>query len=272
MVRPGPTRATCLLGFLSTLILSPLACAAGSDLASSPSPSLAPPPIFVLGFVGGFVRHDEPRHPEVTFIQHLRSEYPSQVEAQVFENRRYRDAYKMICQRLDTNHDGRLSDLEKQTARIMLFGHSWGASAVVSLARRLEHVGIPVLLTVQVDSVAKVGQNDSLIPSNVQQAVNFYQTRGWVHGQPKITAADPSRTRILGNYQLSYDGEPVACSGSPWFGRVFTHSHIAIECDPRVWSQIGLLIRTQLPANTSQAMHPEPSLPQSEHNSEPLRP
>ena len=77
---------------------------------------------------------------------------------------------------LDTNHDGVLSADEKSRARIILFGHSWGAAAAVMLARDLRREGIPVLLTVQVDSVAKMWQNDSIIPDNVAEAVNFYQT------------------------------------------------------------------------------------------------
>ena len=80
---------------------------------------------------------------------------------------------------------------EKQKARIVIFGHSWGASETVTLARKLERDGIPVLLTIQVDSVAKVGQNDSVIPANVGQAINFYQPDGIMHGRPQIRAADP---------------------------------------------------------------------------------
>lgn len=40
-----------------------------------------------------------------------------------------------------------LSDDKKRRARIVLFGHSWGASAVVSLSRKLERAGIPVTLS-----------------------------------------------------------------------------------------------------------------------------
>ena len=42
----------------------------------------------------------------------------------------------------------------------MLYGESWGGSEIVTLARELEERGIPVLLTVQIDSVAKMGEND----------------------------------------------------------------------------------------------------------------
>jgi pimeloyl-ACP methyl ester carboxylesterase len=39
--------------------------------------------------------------------------------------------------------------------RVILFGHSWGTSAVVYLARELEQDRVPVALTIQVDSVRK---------------------------------------------------------------------------------------------------------------------
>jgi pimeloyl-ACP methyl ester carboxylesterase len=241
-----------LISLLGAFLAIPAGFAAGRvGLPGSPAagapPADASPTILVLGFVGGFVRHDEPRHPEVQLIRHLRQEYGGRVEGRVFENRRQHDAYRMIRQHLDTNHDGQLSAEEKQNARILLFGHSWGASTVVSLAWRLERDGIPVVLTVQIDSVAKVGQNDSLIPPNVREAANFYQQGGWLHGRKRITAADPARTTILGNYQLSYQNHSIDCSGSPWLGRVFTRGHIQIERDPAVWSRIDALIRTQLP-------------------------
>lgn len=218
---------------------------AGTGIRATPASS-AVPPTFVFAFVGGYVHRDDSRHAEVRLIQRLREEYPKGVESVVFENHHDRDAYRMIRELLDADHDGKLSDEEKQNARIVLFGHSWGASAAVSLARRLERDGIPVLLTAQVDSVAKRGQNDAVIPANVRRAVNFYQTRGLVHGRPKITAADPTRTTILGNFQLSYKRPAAECSSYPWYDLFFTPTHTAIECDPKVWSQIESLVREQL--------------------------
>ncbi|MGC2182640.1 MAG: hypothetical protein WA637_05130, partial [Terriglobales bacterium] len=42
--------------------------------------------VMVIGFVGGFVRHDDVRHPEVEFAGLLRERYPSVVHADVFSN------------------------------------------------------------------------------------------------------------------------------------------------------------------------------------------
>jgi hypothetical protein len=57
--------------------------------------------------------------------------------------------------------------------------------------------------------VRKHGQDDSVIPANVAEAINFYQRKGIIHGRSVITAADPSRTTILGNLLFEYKKEPV---------------------------------------------------------------
>ncbi len=131
--------------------------------------------------------------------------------------------------------------------RIILFGHSWGASAVVYLARELECEGIPVTLTIQVDSVRKHGEDDSVIPANVVEAINFYQPNGILQGQSRIKAADPAHTAILGNYRFAYEREPAACHAYHWYNRLLFKGHTAIECDPQVWSQIETLIESRLP-------------------------
>jgi hypothetical protein len=212
------------------------------DASSKPSSS---PPI-VIGFVGGFLNHDAAIHGGVKLAAHLRQEYPSGVYIRVFENRRGEDAHRVILRLLDADHDGSLSPAEKQTARIILYGHSWGGSETVNLARELQKDGIPVLLTVQVDSVRKPGEDDSVIPSNVAEAANFYQSSGWVHGVSQVRAADPARTRIIGNFKFDYAQHPIACPGYPWYAQLFEKPHIEIECDPAVSNQVEALIRSQL--------------------------
>jgi hypothetical protein len=200
----------------------------------------------VIGFVGGIVRHDNKVHTEVQLAEKLSKEYPLGVHVEAFENRRREDARKTILSLLDANRDGKLSAEEKSRARVILYGHSWGASAVVELARELQRDGIPVLLTAQVDSISKMGINDELIPGNVERAINFYQPDGLLHGRAEIRAADPTHTTILGNYKFSYSQLPTECKAYPWYTRVFTKTHTAIECDPRVWSQVEGLIREEL--------------------------
>src|ERR1017187_7112284 len=89
--------------------------------------------------------------------------------------------------------------------------HSWGGAEAITLARELEKEGIPVLLTVQVDSISRIDHNDRVIPANVAQAANFYQMNGLLHGQSAIRAADPSRTRIIGNFRSDYRASPYTC-------------------------------------------------------------
>jgi hypothetical protein len=236
------TRISCF--FLSVAVAY---AEANSPVTITATQISAAPPAMVIGFVGGFVKRDNAVHSTVQVVKHLRKQYSAGVYVEAFENRRREKAYQEIWRRLDRNHDGKLSAEEKRDARIIIFGHSWGASETVTLARRLERDGIPVLLTIQVDSVSKIGQNDTVIPGNVGQAVNFYQPDGIVHGRPAIRAADPARTEIVGNFRFDYKANPISCEGYPWFDRVLVKAHTEIECDPRVWNQVETLIYSKLP-------------------------
>lgn len=225
---------------LSLCANRPVAAQPGAD---SVSPK---PPAIVIGFVGGWVSRNNSVHREVQLAAELRREYSEGVYVQVYENHRAEDAHAEILRLLDTNHDGSLSASEKQNARIIIYGHSWGASETVALARSLGHDGIPVLLTIEVDTVTKYGENPSLIPPNVAQAVNFYQPDGILHGIAEIRAADPSRTQVLGNFRYDYKAKPVNISAYPWLARTLEKTHIEIESDPRVWDQIESMIRSKL--------------------------
>jgi len=206
----------------------------------------ATPSNIVIGFVGGFVAHDNPHHGPVQFARQIQRTVPKDTYIRVFENRHRKDAYADVMRLLDTNRDGVLSAQEKARARIILFGHSWGASAAVLLARELRRQGVPVLLTVQVDSVAKLWQDDSIIPDNVAEAVNFYQPHGIIHGRKQIMAADPARTEILGNYLMDYKKNPVQCPEASWADHFFIPGHMQSECDPHLWSQIETMVHQRL--------------------------
>jgi len=209
------------------------------------------PPVIVIGFVGGFIKHDNLVHSEVQLAARLRKAYPIGVDVATFESYNGERARKKVLSLLDTNHDGTLTAEEKQHGRIIIYGHSWGGSDAISLARELEKDGIPVLLTIQVDSVSKMHQDDAVIPANVAQAANFYQPDGFLHGQSEIRAADPARTRIIGNFRFDYKAKPYDCAKYPWYDRLFGKSHTQIECDPAVWKQAESLIRSNLPATSA---------------------
>ena len=231
---------------------SPSSQPSHASTASAPDPARASSaPTIVIGFLGGFVRHDDGVHSTVQIARNLQKDYPAIAHIETFENRRLTDAHNLILHLLGPDHHGNPTAEEKHAARIILYGHSWGASAVVALARSLLADGIPVLLTIQVDSIAKSGQNDALIPENVEHAANFYQDKGFLHGQQKIQAANADRTRILGNFRIDYSSKPISCPQYPWYDRVFMRSHIEIECDPAVWQRVEDLIRGQLPSLTA---------------------
>jgi hypothetical protein len=231
--------------FFFATVLTP-----GQIVSADPVPAneaSTKPPAIVIGFVGGFIAHDDPVHSEVQLAARLRKEYPAGVDVETFESYRGEKAEQEILKLLDTNHDGTLTVEEKQNARIIIYGHSWGGSESVYLARTLEKDGIPVLLTLQVDSISRPGGDDTTIPANVAQAANFYQSDGLLRGHHDIRAADPARTRIIGNFQFDYETSPLKCSEYPWYDRFFVKPHTQIECDPVVWNQVESLIRSNLP-------------------------
>ena len=244
-----------LLGLLLTVGLCPGVRAQVVEVADVPAvvtpavrrvPAEASGRLIVIGFMGGRVSAGNLVHKEALVARALQQRYPATVQAAVFANHDSLNALKLVLKLLDSDGDGRLSAGEKSAARIVIYGHSWGASETVALARRLNDLGIPVLLTVQVDSVEKPSEDDGMIPPNVREAVNFYETEGLLHGRSQIAAMDPKKTTILGNYESSYKTTPVALDGYPWFARTFMRSHIEIENDPSVWGKIEALIGTKV--------------------------
>jgi hypothetical protein len=223
-----------------------------SKHALSENAIAAKAPVIVVGFVGGFVRHDNAVHSPVQLAARIRQENSSGVHVEVYENRKREQAYQEILKLLDADHDGKLSEQEKRGAQIIIYGMSWGGSETVALARELGEQKIPVLLTIQVDSVAKLGENDAVIPANVAEAANFYQAEGLLHGQTEIQAADGASTRILGNFRVAYGEKTLKCENYPWYDRVFMKYHTEIECDPAVWKQVEALIRSKLPVAGTQ--------------------
>lgn len=205
-----------------------------------------PADAIVIGFVGGFAKADDTRHPEVLFAAYLREHYSSAIHARVFSNHDDKEALNYIEGLLDTNHDGNVSREEKKSARIVIYGHSWGASETAEFARELGRRSIPVLLTVQMDIISKPGQKPELVSPNVASAINFYQAKGPLHGQPKIVASDPGQTRIIGNFRMTYRHGSVNCDNFPWFVRTFNKPHHEIENDANIWDEVASLIDSEV--------------------------
>jgi hypothetical protein len=190
--------------------------------------------VLVIGFLGGYDRWNDEHRSVRQLVLRLR-ERPG-VYAESIENHHRGLAMKLIEHALDTNGDGHLDVHEKARARVILFGQSWGGNATVATARDLERLGVPVLLTVQVDSV---GLHDAVIPANVHAAVNFYQhDLGPIRGRGEIRAADPTQTEILGNFESSYVFRSMDESNASWARRTFGGSHTKMELDPAVWARV----------------------------------
>jgi pimeloyl-ACP methyl ester carboxylesterase len=200
----------------------------------------------IISFVGGFVRSDDTKHPEVQFAAHLREAYSSEVHAEVFSNHDGKHALSRVLQLLSEDGDGLPTSLQKEKAKVIIYGHSWGAAQAVTLARDLGRRNIPVSLTILVDSVHKPGHDDAIIPPNVRNFVNFYQTRGIIHGRSRIRASDPKRTNMIGNFRMAYKDRPINCSNYPWIARHLNKPHHEIENDPLVWEQIASMIDSEL--------------------------
>ena len=213
---------------------------------SIPLVNVAAQKAIVIGFLGGFVKRNDVKHPEVVFVNYVRSRYGPAVHTAVFGNHESKKALELIHQCLDADENGSEDSIENKTVKIILYGHSWGASQVLEFARELERQGVPVSLTIQIDSVRKIEQNDRSVPANVAKAVNFYQTKGLTPGQPRIIPANAGRTTVVGNFHMTYKHNDIRCDNYRWLSRILNKSHHQIENDPNVWDKIVTLIDSEL--------------------------
>ncbi len=195
--------------------------------------------VLVIGFMGGRVAWDSPREGVRRLALKLRSQ-ALPVSVETVENKKRDLARQLLTQCFDKNSDGRLGDPEKRTVRLILYGQSFGGAAVVKFARQLYREGIPVLLTIQIDSV---GLGDGLIPPNVGKAANLFQRNGlFVRGQSRIRAQDPSTTEIVANLEFDYRHRKIDLSGVHFFKKIFRQAHTKMNLDPEVWSKVEELI------------------------------
>jgi hypothetical protein len=112
-------------------------------------------------------------------------------------------------------HSGPFTQAEiDEGPRIILLGHSTGGWAMLKVARDLRDKGIPVELTVQLDSV---GITDYTVPSNVKSSAIFHARDFLMLLTTKnIRMEDPQRTKLVANIVVK------------------KASHLSITCDPRV--------------------------------------
>ena len=196
--------------------------------------------VLILGFLGGREPWNNPRRNVRKLALKLRAQHPNAVQVETVENKKRHLALELIRRAFDRNHDGQLDAQERAGVRVILYGHSFGAAAVVKLARQLDQMGVPVLLMVQVDSV---GRGDQIIPANVVRAANLFQRNGWfIRGEPEIRAEDQSRTEIIGNFEFDYRNKKIDLSEVSWMKRIFRSAHTRMDFDPAVWAMVEELI------------------------------
>ena len=196
--------------------------------------------VLVVGFMGGRESWDNHKRGVRKLALKLRAANLPGVHVETVENKKRRLAVELIRNAFDRDRDSRLDARERASARVIVYGQSFGGAAVVKLARQLKEVGVPLLLTVQVDSV---GRGDKVIPSNVARAANLFQRDGLlIKGEREIRAEDPAKTTIIGNFKFDYGGKEVDLSEVSWLKRLFQAAHTKMDHDPEVWMLVEKLI------------------------------
>ncbi len=146
---------------------------------------------------------------------------------------------------------------EALPARLVVYGQSFGGAAVAIFARELEALSVPIELTVQIDSV---GRDDAVLPPNVRNAANLYQTDGWLlDGEHPIRAFDPAQTRILGNWRFDYSqppGSEIPLEDVPWWKLAFRIPHARMDRDPEVWSFARRLVEAACTGGNLEGIKP----------------
>ncbi len=138
-------------------------------------------------------------------------------------------------------HSGKLSRSELENApKVIIYGHSLGGWATLTVARKLEQRGIPVELTVQ---IASVGITDHTVPRNVKTAANFYTNDivGNLIGTKHVHVRDKNATQFLENKNVPHT------------------SHLSITRDHEIAELIiGTVrsLREPPPATTDTALYP----------------
>jgi hypothetical protein len=195
--------------------------------------------LLILGFMGGRDSWDTNNALRRLALK-LRSRAAAGFRVETVENRKRALAIELVRKAFDRDRNGHLDEQERASARLILYGQSFGGAAVVKLARQLKSMAVPILLTVQIDSV---GRGDRVIPSNVAQAANLFQRNGLlIRGEPEIVPEDRDRTTIIGNFEFDYSQKEVDVSQVRWHKKIFRVAHSKMEHDPDVWAKVEELI------------------------------
>jgi len=219
------------------LLLSLVISCSGIRLSDIETPGPVPDgSCVVVGFLGGRDAWNDEEKGVRQVALRLRDPI-RHVYTETFENRSREVAEDFVTQAFDAVGD------ESNRPTLIVYGQSFGGAATVKFAKQLETLGIPIRLTIQIDSV---GRGDGALPPNVRYAANLFQTSGrFIKGENPIRASDPTRTRILGNWRFDYDqppGSEIPIHDLPWWKTIFRAAHAKMDRDNRVWAIVEELI------------------------------
>jgi hypothetical protein len=170
--------------------------------------------ILYAGFVGAMETASHKNSGVVQLRDILRGPGYSDVCAESFMPVAWKSCRDWILSRFPS-HPGPLTEAESaESPRIILVGHSTGGWAMLKVARELRDKGIPVELTVQLDSV---GFTDRTVPRNVKSSAVFHAWDMLMFLTTKnIRFEDPLHTKLIANIVVK------------------NASHLSITRDPRI--------------------------------------
>jgi hypothetical protein len=153
--------------------------------------------IIYLGVVGALEMSNNSHSGLVQIRETLSLPAYTDVCAKTFSPYVWRSGLHYVLKHFPS-HPGLLTQEElDRSPKVILVGHSMGGWAVVSVARNLKSKGIPVELSIQVDSV---GITDQTVPSNVKAAAIFHARDILTFmTTKKIRAEEHSQTRLVAN-------------------------------------------------------------------------
>jgi len=160
--------------------------------------------ILYVGIVGGLETSGNRRSGLVQIRNALRGPAYGDVCAKTFSPYDWMAGRRWILKHFPTHGGAMTADELKQGPRVILVGHSLGGWGVLSVARGLDRKGIPVELSIQVDSV---GITDRTVPKNVKAAAIFHARDILMFmTTKKIKAQDASQTTIVENIRVKGAG------------------------------------------------------------------
>lgn len=194
----------------------------------------------ILGIVGGWERWDHPERSIRRTAIELKRKRLARVHIETVENHKLFLGEQLIRRAFDFDRDGNLSRDEAAQAKVIIFGQSLGGRATLWLSRTLNEWGVPVQLAIIIDAY---GKDTYIIPPNVASAANIYQRDHlFIKGAPAIQPADPQKTRILFNRQVSYKGRKLPMPEHSALKRFVLDEHAMVEYDPEIWNEVVRLI------------------------------